>query len=101
MLFKSQNSPLNPLLKDDVYSNPKTKKRRDSIKPTISNAVQELNFSVKEYAFTNEVLARCDKLKEKIQKKTKSQLRGFDRKILIEYGYEKGVDEFIKTVKYK
>ena len=55
---------MNPLLRDDAYSSPKTKKRRDSIKPITSNAVQELNFSVKEYAFTNEVLTRFDKLKE-------------------------------------
>ena len=37
-------------------------------------------------------------LNEEIRKKIERQLIYFERKILIEYGYKKGVDEFIKKI---
>ena len=64
----------------------------------ISKAVQDSNIPEKDYAFINQELNRYNRLNEEIRKKIERQLIYFERKILIEYGYKKGVDEFIKKI---
>ena len=46
----------------------------------------------------NEEVDEYNKLKDEIIKKIKSQFTDFDTKVLIDYGYEKGVDEFIENI---
>ena len=65
----------------------------NSVKSVILKLIQECYISEKYYVFINKEVDRCNKFKE--GKKMKNQLRCFEIKMLTDYKYKNGVDEFV------